>query len=322
MTDRISEDAAAEVKRLRDASRAHQVETAARREAAIEARERAIDFREQMAHEREASVLDREARSDARDASGVMRDALADERDVFACERDEAARARDSAATMDESDVAPSFPPAMLRFLTEDRAHAASDRRRAAADRRRASDDRAHSRDDRDAAGHDRRSWSHERASDNLDGLTGALRRGPGLIELAREITVAREAGDDLVLGFVDVVGLKAVNDSRGHHSGDAVLVEVVAALRAHIRPSDAVVRLGGDEFLVILGRADLAVAGARLTDVHGMLADSTMAASVTIGLAQLEKDDTGESLMARADSDLYLQRNLAVPGPHEAQGA
>ena len=60
------------------------------------------------------------------------------------------------------------------------------------------------------------------------DDLTGALRRGEGLDALEREVQRARRAGNDqLVVAFVDVDGLKSVNDREGHEAGDRLLKDV-----------------------------------------------------------------------------------------------
>src|SRR5438552_11348809 len=80
--------------------------------------------------------------------------------------------------------------------------------------------------------------------SDNLklattDELTGAWTRKLGLEEVSRELERAHRTGARLVLAFVDVDGLKAVNDSQGHLAGDALLRLLGETLRANVRPYD-----------------------------------------------------------------------------------
>jgi diguanylate cyclase (GGDEF)-like protein len=65
-----------------------------------------------------------------------------------------------------------------------------------------------------------------------------------------------------LTLAFVDVDGLKLVNDSRGHLAGDAPLKLVGGTIRAHVRPYDVIVRYGGDEFVCAM--SDLGAVEAR----------------------------------------------------------
>ena len=110
-----------------------------------------------------------------------------------------------------------------------------------------------------------------------------------------------------LTVAFIDVVGLKVVNDSRGHAAGDGLLRAVADALRSGLRPYDAVVRYGGDEFLTALPGLDVDGADKRVRNVNEALA--ARGAAVTIGLAEMRPDETMEALIARADEDLYKQR-------------
>ncbi|OWY63347.1 hypothetical protein B7486_53620 [cyanobacterium TDX16] len=84
------------------------------------------------------------------------------------------------------------------------------------------------------------------------DPLTGLLNRAAVLDALERELaTQARRDGRTMVL-FVDLDGLKQINDRHGHEAGDAALGLVAEALRSTTRSSDAIARYGGDEFLVV----------------------------------------------------------------------
>lgn len=112
-----------------------------------------------------------------------------------------------------------------------------------------------------------------------------------------------------MTLAFVDVDDLKGTNDRGGHHAGDRLLRQVADVLRAHTRPHDAIVRYGGDEFVC-------AFMGLRLTDVADRLAEANLALSaasergtMTVGLAELESDESLDSLIRRADNALYHQK-------------
>ncbi len=85
------------------------------------------------------------------------------------------------------------------------------------------------------------------------DKLTGALNRRAGLEALARELKAAERRGSSLAVGFVDVDGLKEVNDSLGHAAGDLLLASAARVLSLSLRETDLLARLGGDEFLLIL---------------------------------------------------------------------
>ncbi len=87
-----------------------------------------------------------------------------------------------------------------------------------------------------------------------VDELTGTLRRGAGMAALQREIDRARRLKEKgLAVIFIDVDGLKEVNDHDGHAAGDERLRATVAAMRERLRSYDLVIRYGGDEFICVL---------------------------------------------------------------------
>jgi diguanylate cyclase (GGDEF)-like protein len=170
--------------------------------------------------------------------------------------------------------------------------------------------DRALAAVDRAAAKIDRAAAAQDRAAASVDELTGAYLRGPGHIELKREIARARRTQQPLALAFLDVDGLKTVNDASGHGAGDRLLREIVGVLRARLRDYDVIVRQGGDEFVCALPGMSMAEAEARLGVIQEALSAGPEPRSVTAGIAVLEDEDTLESLIARADEALYQQRS------------
>ncbi|HEX4755909.1 MAG TPA: GGDEF domain-containing protein [Candidatus Dormibacteraeota bacterium] len=142
-----------------------------------------------------------------------------------------------------------------------------------------------------------------------VDELTGALRRGAGLAALQREMDRSRRApGKGLVVIFIDVDGLKAVNDRDGHAAGDDRLRETVAAIRERLRSYDLVVRYGGDEFLCVLtdsGAAEGEVTAASLRD-H---VTRRTGGGISVGIAELIAGDSVDALVERADAALYAGR-------------
>jgi diguanylate cyclase (GGDEF)-like protein len=128
-------------------------------------------------------------------------------------------------------------------------------------------------------------------------------------VELDREIERARRTEQPLVLAFVDVDGLKAINDSRGHGGGDRVLLDVANALRATLRSYDLIIRYGGDEFACVIPGQNAANVAKRLALVNTALAQAAEPASVTVGVAELQPTDSSEDLLARADAALYRER-------------
>lgn len=133
------------------------------------------------------------------------------------------------------------------------------------------------------------------------DPLTGCLNRRY-LAELAPDIVAERWG-----CVAIDLDHFKRVNDTHGHKRGDEVLVAMAVFLAQRVRPNDAVIRLGGDEFLVLLRNADDA---ATVGVVQRIEQDRTNAPiAFTLGAATLDRGVTLEVGMADADRRLYQVR-------------
>jgi diguanylate cyclase (GGDEF)-like protein len=248
--------------------------------------------------------------SDDRDRAAANRDETSDVRDTAADARDNRAEARDrAAANRDEtSDAGDNRAEARDRAVGKLDAGAASDRKRALGDRKRALGDRWGAASDREAASSDRVVAAGERVVSAIDGLTRAHRRDAGIVELERDLARAKRARQPFVLAFVDVDGLKTTNDSLGHAAGDQLLRQIVDTIRAHLRSYDLIVRFGGDEFVCGLLDPTMEAVADRFSLVNAELA-ATQQASVSVGLAELEPDDSLADLIARSDDALYANR-------------
>jgi diguanylate cyclase (GGDEF)-like protein len=117
-----------------------------------------------------------------------------------------------------------------------------------------------------------------------------------------------------LTLIFLDVDGLKRVNDSQGHDQGDALLAAVGTALRSTLRGSDVVVRYGGDEFVCALPGGTAEVAQDSVGRTRLALRRLVPAATLSAGFAELGPADTLDDVIRRADTDLYRGRRLGQP--------
>jgi diguanylate cyclase (GGDEF)-like protein len=246
--------------------------------------------------ERRASTAERAATAVLRAQTAAERLDAADRRDEASRLRDLAAEARDRAADARDrlaAKIEPTGPAATAR------AQAAADRKRAAADRKRAAADR-------ERAAKDRQQVRAALSDAHLDELTGAYRRGLGTVALQREINRARHSDGRLVLAFVDVDGLKDVNDSRGHAAGDALLTDVAATIRSKLRSYDPIVRVGGDEFVCAFSDFDLDSVRRRFDEIRKALDSRQKGYSISVGLAELRSEDTLEDLTARGDVALY----------------
>jgi len=146
-----------------------------------------------------------------------------------------------------------------------------------------------------------------------VDDLTGALRRGAGRQAMNREIARFRRfGGKGVAIIFIDVDGLKRINDTEGHAAGDALLRAVVEAIRERLRAYDLVIRWGGDEFVCVLPDATPAEAQRTLAHIEGQVRNRTGGRSVSTGLAALEAGDTADTLVSRADQALYTRREAS----------
>ncbi|MCA1656382.1 MAG: GGDEF domain-containing protein [Actinobacteria bacterium] len=262
---------------------------------------------------RAAAAADRIRASQDREAGAVERHEAQKDRDVAQADRRAGAGERAKARL----DRGSSFTDRLAGV--GERGNAWLDRGTALADRGAGANERSAAEHDRERAHADRGASATELEHSSHDALTGAYLRGAGFGELARDIARARREQQPLVLAFVDVDGLKAVNDSGGHAAGDRILRAVADALRANLRAHDLVIRYGGDEFVCAVSGLRAADAVARLELVNVALATFAPHVSVTVGVAELADGDAAADLVARADAALYEQRrDRLLPGSRE----
>jgi diguanylate cyclase (GGDEF)-like protein len=164
-------------------------------------------------------------------------------------------------------------------------------------------------------------SLRHEFASAlrNRDALTGAYGRGEILPVLREWREMARRRLQHCCIAFMDLDHFKEINDTYGHAAGDEVLAGVVREVTEHLRPYDKVFRYGGDEFLISLAGADLAVGRKVIEHVRERLAGMPLIVSpvgnpihttASFGLALLEPDVSVEESIDRADKALLLAKS------------
>ncbi|WP_099189519.1 GGDEF domain-containing protein [Tepidibacter mesophilus] len=90
------------------------------------------------------------------------------------------------------------------------------------------------------------------------DEMTGVLNRRAGLHSLNKQYTDIVSNGGGISICFIDINGLKSVNDALGHEAGNELIMTVVKGIKKHTKKSDFVIRMGGDEFLVIFANLDI----------------------------------------------------------------
>lgn len=157
-----------------------------------------------------------------------------------------------------------------------------------------------------------------ERLASNLaitDPLTGLANFRRLILVLDAEIARSSRTGRPFALAFVDVNGLKRINDTRGHLAGNGVLCRVGDVLRRTSRMTDVPARFGGDEFVVVLPETDaagaLAFARRVATDVSANQGDPRV--SIATGVAEYPRDgSTSTELLSMADGALYRSKARA----------
>jgi diguanylate cyclase (GGDEF)-like protein/PAS domain S-box-containing protein len=142
------------------------------------------------------------------------------------------------------------------------------------------------------------------------DPLTGVWNRRQGQQLLDSGLAEARRYGTDVSLLMLDIDHFKAINDEHGHQVGDAVLVELCRRLSAHLRPSDALVRWGGEEFVILARHTDLDAATSLAEKLRALVAatplDGAGTITVSIGVAHLEPSDDVDRWLFRVDQAMY----------------
>jgi len=151
------------------------------------------------------------------------------------------------------------------------------------------------------------------------DSLIDLPNRRGFMRQLERFIDRVRRYGDQAAMLFVDLDGLKAINDKLGHAAGDEALIRVADLLAAGVRKSDFVARLGGDEFGILLERSDERMAvetserlARKISACEFSYDGQMLRLGVAIGVGLIHSDDTAASIMTRADKAMYEAKSAA----------
>jgi diguanylate cyclase (GGDEF)-like protein len=136
---------------------------------------------------------------------------------------------------------------------------------------------------------------------------------------LERFVDRAKRYDEPSAMLFVDLDGLKMINDTFGHKAGDEALIQVAQLLVDGVRRSDVVARIGGDEFGILLAYANETSAHETASRLVNVIADcdfmhegDALPLSVAIGVAIVEADDCPQTIMARADEEMYRRKDAA----------
>lgn len=143
------------------------------------------------------------------------------------------------------------------------------------------------------------------------DSLTGVGNRRRLEQAMDVEIHRAKRSGGKLCALMADLDHFKRVNDTWGHDAGDKVLSHFGALLREQTRPTDVVARFGGEEFVILMPQTAIDQAVDIGERIRALLASTLvqpipLPVTVSVGVAELLGDETGEELLRRADKALY----------------
>ena len=152
----------------------------------------------------------------------------------------------------------------------------------------------------------------------HFDTLTGLRNRGSFQLQLSAAIAAAHRTHGTFAVLFLDLDGFKHVNDSLGHHVGDALLQEVGTRLRSAVRGNDVIGRTGGDEFVVLaegVGADSVGGVARKLLDAVSrpyQVEGREVSLTGSIGVSFFPSDgDNVDELLRNADSAMYRAKDL-----------
>jgi diguanylate cyclase (GGDEF)-like protein len=146
------------------------------------------------------------------------------------------------------------------------------------------------------------------------DSLTGLLDRRRFRSELDQYVSFTARYGGQGAVMIIDIDGLKAINDSAGHHAGDILLRRIAGIMRERVRTTDIVARLSGDEFAVLMPQTDTAGALQLGEDLRAQVAERSAdggdieGATISVGITMFggERDVGAEAVLVAADQAMY----------------
>jgi diguanylate cyclase len=164
-----------------------------------------------------------------------------------------------------------------------------------------------------------KRELEHARIEALTDPLTGALNRRGFEMQFSRFLTESEAAGTEISLIMLDIDHFKKINDTHGHLFGDKVIRGVAEVLKANVKGKDAIARLGGEEFGVLLPETSLSGAQMLADKIRQMVEkgrirrqdgkDAVGGITISLGVAELNRNEDTSAFLNRADKALYFSK-------------
>ncbi len=152
------------------------------------------------------------------------------------------------------------------------------------------------------------------------DMLTPLFNRRYFLTALHQRIARVQRYHESIAVIYVDVDGLKTINDRLGHAAGDFALVEIARRLSENVREADVAARIGGDEFGILIDHVDhesarrkVAVLCHALSQAPCIYGEHSINVSAAFGLTMIGEGDNAEELLGRADQDMYRVKRMSA---------
>jgi diguanylate cyclase (GGDEF)-like protein len=149
----------------------------------------------------------------------------------------------------------------------------------------------------------------------SVDAASGLFNRRHLTARLEEELQRARRHNTDLALIMLDIDDFKAINDRFGHLVGDAVLRDTAEIIRSSVRVFDVCARYGGEEFAILMPGAGTQVAVNTAERIRARMAQhrapqvEDQQITISVGVASIRRDMSGQDLIAAADRALYMAK-------------
>jgi diguanylate cyclase (GGDEF)-like protein/PAS domain S-box-containing protein len=149
------------------------------------------------------------------------------------------------------------------------------------------------------------------------DRMTGLLNRVEGLVVLDKELKRCEKNQTSLAVCYIDIDGLKTVNDHYGHMEGDRMIMTMASTFPTCVRNTDHVCRIGGDEFLIIFPECDLKIAELVVNRMKTSMDrqnaegkyDFHLSFSHGIVVANPGENISADQLVMQSDEKMYIQK-------------